>query len=1146
MTKLTSSGKPVFLLAIFCTLFLFSAKALPPDKISIHIKNAPLTAVLAAIEKQTGIPFVFNRQEVEKVHVTNAFYDQKSLTEVLNHLLGQYRFKYKLESGSILVSPQAKNETKAAVLPNPGKISGKVMDEETGEPQPDVTVRIGDKGAVTGMDGSFSIVLPKGKYEAEISAIGYNKKLIADIEVVEDGVAELNVTLKREKNTLERVVIRSSAKRESINYLYVRQKNEAGISNGISREQIAALPDKNIGETLKRISGVSTNDNRRVVVRGIAERYNLAMMDGAILPSTDVQVRDFEFDIIPSNLVDNVIVSKTATPDMSFGFGGGLVQVNTFAIPNQNFTTISAGAKYINGSTGKDFLGYGRGKNDYLGFDDGTRGKYPQELFVLTRNNYDPKNPYTPPVSDDPKITPEMIGEQNRKIGGLERMGTRIYTARPGQNYQFSLGRNYNIKNSRFGFVGSLSYRNEQVIDDISRFERGIWEKINNLTYDTKTGEEVKPTTANVYNFNTTWGALFNMGWSSKNHKITLRNFYSHVFSNQFTRTVGFGNDIGFGDLSAIREYDRPKYIGLLQNRLEGEHTFGAFRFDWTLSRNKLTNNERDAVEAWLAPNRAINDAYVYQVAPGLYNNAGNSSFNRSHYRYEETNKIAETALSYLFNMAGKRQIAKVGFQYLERNGLYDWTILPIVTAGGGNTYGHLPVQEWSGSLDFNNPLGDLLYFPATYSINGYAGRNINHAYYAMFDNRFTSWMRLVWGIRTEYFKYEKLRSGANDIAIDELISQGNKQKYVDPETGVLVTPTANPETEDKAWRNLPSASLTLTPLKDFNIRAAYSKAVVRPALIENSRMIRFDPTIGAYRRSDGVLSTLIDHYDFRLEWYPKPGEAISAGYFYKYFDKPVELYRTQTDATARVYVVSSNSNWAKVHGWEFDLRKSLGFLRPGWTFLDNLFFSGNLTLQQSEVQASAYEGKSMAQDKYGNNYEYRTQVLLKEKRPLYGQVPVVYNAGLQYAGERLGVNVSFNHMGYKTFVTGLRPDLVEYERPRNQLDAQLSYNFLKSKKLNVKLNMTNLLNNAFRFYINDRGTYKYQDKWKGMSDADIYVQTENWSDIFEWKHGFSQKYEEGYYETSEDGATKMRVGDRETFIRKVGASFSLSVSYSF
>lgn len=124
----------------------------------------------------------------------------------------------------------------------------------------------------------------------------------------------LNIVLKSVVKSLEQVVVTGSYKQESVASLYAKQKNEATISNGISREQIAVLPDKNVGETLKRISGVSTNDNRRVVIRGIAERYNLAMMDGATLPSTDVQVRDFEFDIVPSNLIDNVIIHKSSSP----------------------------------------------------------------------------------------------------------------------------------------------------------------------------------------------------------------------------------------------------------------------------------------------------------------------------------------------------------------------------------------------------------------------------------------------------------------------------------------------------------------------------------------------------------------------------------------------------------------------------------------------------------------------------------------------------------------------------------------------------------------------------------------------------------------------------------------------------------------
>lgn len=1062
-----------------------------------------------------------------------------SCEEVLTALNKTGFISYRIEGKfiSIAVLPAPKSV--------PGRIAGKIIDEETGEALANVSVSIGGTGTTSDADGAFSIALPQGKYEAEITSVGYGSKTIADIEVKDNQRIELHLTLAKEKNTLSGVVVKSSVKKESVNALYARQKNEAGISNGISREQIAALPDKNVGETLKRISGVSTNDNRRVVVRGIAERYNLAMMDGAILPSTDVQVRDFEFDIVPSNLIDNVIISKTATPDMSFGFGGGLVQINTFAIPDNNFTSIGVGAKYTSGSTGKDFLGYGRGKNDYLGFDDGIRNHFPQNIMVFTNANYNPTNPYWATMPGITAITPAMIAEQNKRIGGLERMGTRTYTAAPGQNYQFSLGRSYNIRNSRFGFVSSLSYRNEQSIDDISHFGRGNWEKLGNQVIDSETGKTVDPTFANQYNFSTTWGALLNFGWRSRNHKITSRNFYSRVFNNQFSRIVGWGNEIGYENgVPGIREYDRPKFIDLLQNRINGEHTFGAIRFDWNVSRNKLTNLEKDAVEAWLAPTKTLNGT-VYNVMPSGITNPGGGTFNRAQYKYDEENKTVEAALSYNFTLRGLKQIVKTGYQYMYREGTYDWTLLPIGTVQPiGSIYPFVPVQEWGKYLSFNDPLKDLFYYPAGFSNNGYHGQNTNQAAYAMLDNRLTKWLRLVWGGRAEYYKYERIKNGANDLATSKMIEQGEKRQYVNPETGKIVPPFADPEHEEKTWRYLPSGNLTVTPIKNFNIRAAYSQSVIRPALIENSRMIRYDPGIAAYRSNEGVLSTLIDNYDYRVEWYPKPGEVISFGYFYKYFDKPVEIYRNQPDNTGRVYVVTQNSEWAKVNGWEFDLRKSLGFIKPDWNFLDNIYLSGNLTLQSSEVQANVFQGEGMGDDKYGKRFEYRTKKMQREKRPLYGQVPVLYNLGLQYTGDRLGANLAFNHMGYKTFTTGVTPDIVEYERPRDQLDAQLSYKFLKNKKLEMRFNMSNLLNNPYRFFINSNDTYKLQDKWKDMAGSGITAR--EWGDIYEWKPGFSQKYEEGHYETSADGKTRTRVGDKDTFTRKVGESFSISISYKF
>lgn len=1137
-TRTLALIKRGLMLTLCCLMLVASGlKAQSPGavKLSVRVTNVTLDAAMRQVKEACPVNIAYDAGKLRLAQwsITPKEFKQADLSDILQYLLQKTNVGYKEVAGGIVLFEK---EKPVPAKKDKGHITGKVIDEENGEPVIGATVRIGEIGSVTDDAGRFSLPLSEGQYTVLISSMGYGAKEVSGIAVKENETFTLNATLKRQKGNLATVVVKSSVKKETTASLYIRQKNEAGISNGISREQIAALPDKNIGETLKRISGVSTTDNRRVVVRGIAERYNIAMMDGAALPSTDVQVRDFEFDIVPSNLVDNVVVSKTATPDMGFGFGGGMVQINTMAIPDNNFATISFGTKYINGSTGKEFMGYQRGKNDYLGFDDGGRDHFPKEILTLSGGNYNPQNPYnhTPPAGIE-KVTPEMIAAQNKRIGGLERLGTRTYRAAPGQNYQFSLGRSYNVKNSRIGFIGSLSYRNEQAIDDVPNFERGIFSKQGNNLYNPITLEEIKHTTAQQYNFTTSWGALLNAGWQAKNHQITVRNFYSRVFANQFFRIVGWGDDIAPGNNPAINEYDRPKFIDLLQNKVNGVHNLGRFKLDWSVARNEVTNHEQDAIDANLTPMATLN-GHVYNYIPGGVANPGPLS--RSSYRYVETNWMADAALSYRFNIRKWAQVFKAGYQYMDKKGSYDWSVLPVGVAGNFKD-AYKPVQQWN--MDFKDPLRDVYYYPAAFNNNTYAGKNNNQAWYVMMDNHFTRWLRLVWGVRGEYYAYEKIKDEAADKISQANLDNSDKHRYVDPETGNMVHQTIDAGAEDKKWLYLPSANLTITPFSNFNIRASYAQSAIRPALIENSSFARFNYLYGRIQRNTGVVSTLISHYDFRMEWYPSPGEVISAGYFKKHFKNPVEMYLDITNTSGAIDLLTANSDYADVNGWEVDLRKNFGFVHKGTKFLENLYFSGNLTIQNSRVQASAFRYEAMGSgiDANNNTYSYRRKTYLKEKRPLYGQVPVLYNIGLQYAGERLGANIAFNHSGYKTFTVGMQPDYSEMERPRDQVDAQVSYKFLKDKNLQVRLNISNLTNSPYRFFINGKNTYNLKPGTDNMS-------MKEWSDVYEWKPGFSQKFEEGYFEDAPDKKNKVRIGDTETFVRKIGASFSLAISYNF
>ncbi|WP_448633885.1 carboxypeptidase regulatory-like domain-containing protein [Pedobacter panaciterrae] len=236
---------------------------------------------------------------------------------VLRSILEKTNLTYRLFKNYIVIDAKP-------VPQQPGRITGKITDDR-GEAMPSTTIKIveTDQTVQTSVDGKYSISLKPGTYTLEISYISYQKQRITDVVVKAGSNTALDISMKPDSKGLTEVMITSTYKKASVAGLYAQQKNLSNLSDGISAEQIAATPDKHVGETLKRITGVSTNENKKVVIRGIAERYNVSLLNGSTLPSTDVQERDFEFNLIPTNLVENIVVSKSITADMPYGFAGG-------------------------------------------------------------------------------------------------------------------------------------------------------------------------------------------------------------------------------------------------------------------------------------------------------------------------------------------------------------------------------------------------------------------------------------------------------------------------------------------------------------------------------------------------------------------------------------------------------------------------------------------------------------------------------------------------------------------------------------------------------------------------------------------------------------------------------------------------------
>ncbi|TAF91231.1 MAG: TonB-dependent receptor, partial [Bacteroidetes bacterium] len=223
-----------------------------------------------------------------------------------------------------------------------GKISGKVLDGNN-MPVAGATVKIvnGKAGTATDIEGRFTLTVQPGRYSLTITALGFKTKTIEDVAVTRGGVEEVQFSLENASKVLDGVTVKaSSAKKETTASIIQFQKNTNTVASVISAEAIRRSPDKNTGEVLKRVPGASIVDGKFLVVRGLSDRYNAALLNGVPLTSTEPDRKTFAFDMIPSGMIDNIIINKAFVPEMTGDWAGGLVQVNTRDIPSKGFLNV--------------------------------------------------------------------------------------------------------------------------------------------------------------------------------------------------------------------------------------------------------------------------------------------------------------------------------------------------------------------------------------------------------------------------------------------------------------------------------------------------------------------------------------------------------------------------------------------------------------------------------------------------------------------------------------------------------------------------------------------------------------------------------------------------------------------------------------
>ena len=785
---------------------------------------------LNRIAKTYKVEVAFDGKNMKAISVPAA--TKRNSVEVdLSNSLSNTDYSYKKVSAESYSVYQDDNKNKKSS--GKGTITGTVLDKD-GFPIPGATVVIAgsNTGTATDIKGNFTLKdVPARTYMVEVSCISYQKMRISDVKVAGGRTTPLDVILQDETEMLNEVVVTATYNKASANALYSKQKTMVAMSDGISADLVKKTSDNNMAQVLRRVSGVTIDNGKYVNVRGMGERYNNVQLNGASLPSTEPNRRNFAFDVIPSGLVDNVTIAKTFTPDLPGEFIGGLIEVQTLAVPSKKFFDISLGTGMNTQSTGKDFLSNKRFKSDWL------FGEMNDRQWYAGRSEDEGK-----------------IGTQNAALKNT--FGMKKFTAMPIQNYSLTFGAPIELGyGHKLGVVAALTYRNEQTTEE--------YKEMNTITKDSLNGPGKR------YKFLTSVGAVANIGWEIQNHKITWRNMFNNRFQHTNLERYIFKYTTAF---NTYEQYSVPLRSQLWQTQLEGEHRLFNENLiaTWNASYNQVGRTNPDDRYALGNVQGDVEDGLVDWSSTVTSSQFGLEDGHLMYSNLKEKKKSIGLNLEHPFVVKGNKQTIKTGYMGTFRTSNYEQQYLHAMFGNKGEGW-----DAWKELQESHPELGEL-YDPKNFAskaiyyapsgLSGlneadyYEGKQNIHAAYLMGEFTFFRKLHLTAGVRMEDATTEVQTTIGAD-RVDSLVSV----KKAD-------------------W--LPAATLVYNITDNINARFAYSRTIARPDFRELTPCNYYNV---------GLKQSHSDNFDLRLEWYPQAGEVVSVSAFYKKFKDPIEMVTRET-----------------------------------------------------------------------------------------------------------------------------------------------------------------------------------------------------------------------------------------------------------
>jgi TonB-dependent receptor len=907
-----------------------------------------------------------------------------------------------------------------------GAISGTVLDDDN-KIIKEFTVRLSttNKAEVDFEKGSFLFSsLPAGTYTYEIKAPGFETFKSENITVVEGQVSTSQAILKAKSQTTGDIRIeRKSDKNKGDMEITKMQINQAGVVDGINKNTFVKTPDSRVSQIFKRVSGASVQDNKFVVVRGLSDRYNFALINGAPLPSTESDRKAFSFDIFPSNMLENLFIMKCATPELPGEFAGGVIDIKTVEPRGEKFQNLQIGMGYNTISTGKDFKTYNGGSTDVLGFGSNARA-IPDGL---------------PSTAEFNALTSQQKADYAKLIPS--NWSTSRGTALPNGSLQYSIGNKVKLADKKsLSYVFAYSYSNTNNFSLVTR--REFEEQATGVI----TKNELKDSAYTKSILNT---GLFNMKFDlGKRTEIQLKTLYS-VSSDDKVNTRQGKRDM---DIESVYN-ERSTNIWYTQNnllttQLLGKHNWkDDWKFNWTAGYSHVA---RDIPFLRRMVYQQVDTTLPYFAV--VQNNdistlgAGNMFWstmteNIASARYDFSKQFGGDDSKNLFKFGGLHQYRgrdfaarNLGFSKFDPSGSSSFNsnllLLPEDQIFATENLGLMADGQGGFKLEEGTNVDD-----------SYDASSLLHGLYGMVDMRLFTKLRVVAGVRAESYqqKFHYVEFGSNE------------DQYLD--TTVLDL--------------LPSINLTYKITERFQWRASAARTVSRPEFRELAPFTFYNFLNDNLASGNPNLQrATINNYDTRLEYFPGKGQVISVSGFYKTFDDPIEmLLRTGTSGQPELYF--DNIDKATSYGAELEYRMNLGWLNrtdSNSVFSRTTFYT-NASLIRSEANLSAIAGLE----------EYPGST-----RPLQGQSPYILNVGLFYESQKdLVVNFSYNYVGQRIAISGNIQEPSVWENGRHVLDFQIGKTW--KDKYELKLNCADLLAQDLVFFQDINKNKRYD---KGVDNA--------------------------------------------------------------